>query len=275
MSDRQFEHSVRAWLEAGSDRTPRPAIDAVLLAVKTTPQERDLRIPRRFNQMTNSMRLLAAVAIVAIAGVGALALANRGPGTGGILPTTPLPTTLTTPSPAPSASAAAIDTSAWVTYASERYGFDIKRPPSWTERPSDHVWRLPQDVDWENTASESYIGFPGDEFAPADGLRVSAWSIAIDRLLSLDEWIATYCPLNTMPCTGLKARSVPAEVDGHAGVQVSFAGETQAFFRIDGRVYVFVVWRPGYERLLDAFLSTVTLRPGGPAPQDTVGPSRS
>ena len=31
-----FERAVRDWLEDGSDRTPRPAIDAVLLAVKTT-----------------------------------------------------------------------------------------------------------------------------------------------------------------------------------------------------------------------------------------------
>ena len=36
--DRAFERAVDDWLEDGSDRTPRPAVDAVLLAIKTTPQ---------------------------------------------------------------------------------------------------------------------------------------------------------------------------------------------------------------------------------------------
>ncbi len=97
MSDQLFERAVRDWLEDGSDRTPPPAIDAVLLAVKTTPQERDLRIPRRFMLMPTYMRLAAGIAVVAILGAGALALLNRGPGFGG-LGSSP------TPSPAPIAS---------------------------------------------------------------------------------------------------------------------------------------------------------------------------
>jgi len=97
MSDQLFEHAVRGWLEDGSDRTPPAAIEGVLLAVKTTPQERDLRIPRRFTTMTFSMRLAAVVAIVAILGVGALAYLNRGPTTGD--QPTPPPTTLPTPTP--------------------------------------------------------------------------------------------------------------------------------------------------------------------------------
>ena len=97
MSDQLFERAVRDWLEDGSDRTPSPAIDAVLLAVKTTRQERDLRISRRFTQMPTYMRLAAAIAIVAVVGVGALAYFNRGPNMGG--PPTPAPTTQATPSP--------------------------------------------------------------------------------------------------------------------------------------------------------------------------------
>lgn len=97
MSDPLFEHAVRDWLDDGSDRTPPTAIDAVLLAVKTTPQERDLRIPRRFTQMTFPMRLAAAIAIVAVVGVGALAYINRGP-TPGDQPTA-TPTISATPAP--------------------------------------------------------------------------------------------------------------------------------------------------------------------------------
>jgi hypothetical protein len=97
VSDQLFERAVRDWLEDGSDRTPGPAIDAVLLAVKTTRQERDLRIPRRFNQMPTYMRLAAGIAIVAIVGVGALAYFSGGPNKGG--PPTSAPTTEATPAP--------------------------------------------------------------------------------------------------------------------------------------------------------------------------------
>jgi len=101
VSDQLFERAVRDWLEDGSDRTPPPAIDAVLLALRTTRQERDLRIPRRFTQMPTYMRLAAGIAIVAIIGVGVLANASGGPTTGG--PQTPAPTTQATPAPTLSA----------------------------------------------------------------------------------------------------------------------------------------------------------------------------
>ena len=44
-SDRDFETTAAEWLNAGSDSTPLHLIDAVLLAAKSTPQERDIRIP--------------------------------------------------------------------------------------------------------------------------------------------------------------------------------------------------------------------------------------
>jgi TolB protein len=92
MSDRMFERAVLDWLEDGSDRTPRPAIDAVLLAIKTTPQERGLRLPRRITLMPTYMRLAAGIAIVAVLGGGALLLTNRAPDIG------------TNPSPSPARS---------------------------------------------------------------------------------------------------------------------------------------------------------------------------
>src|SRR5687768_5797841 len=105
MSDLKFERAVRDWLEDGSDRTPRPAIDAVLLAVKTTPQERDLRIPWRFFQMPAISRVTgaAAVALVVAVSVGGLLYINaRGPGGTGIsVPpsATAVPTVVPTASP--------------------------------------------------------------------------------------------------------------------------------------------------------------------------------
>src|SRR4051794_10597651 len=101
MSDHQFDRAVRDWLEDGSDRTPRSAIDGVLLAVKTTPQERDLRIPWRFRRMLAVTRAtgFAAAALVAVVGAGALIYLNS-PGTGGAGgKATPTPTLAPTSAP--------------------------------------------------------------------------------------------------------------------------------------------------------------------------------
>ncbi len=100
MSDQMFDRALRDWMEDGSDRTPPPAINAVLLAIKTTPQERDLGIPRRLNLMPTYMRLAAGIAIIAVAGVAALMLSNRGPGIGGPGPS-PTPGLVPTQTPAP------------------------------------------------------------------------------------------------------------------------------------------------------------------------------
>lgn len=98
--DRAFERGTRSWLEAGSDSTPAAAIDAVLLAVRTTPQERDLRIPRRIATMPTPLRLVAAIAIFTVVGLAAVSLFKASPI--GSSPTTS-PTVLASPTTPPSA----------------------------------------------------------------------------------------------------------------------------------------------------------------------------
>ena len=84
--DREFLRATTDWLEAGSDRTPPKAVDAVLLAVRTTRQDRVLRSPWRPIDMNALVKaLVVATAVVAIA----LAWINFGPsGTSsiGVLP---------------------------------------------------------------------------------------------------------------------------------------------------------------------------------------------
>jgi hypothetical protein len=73
---RGFEHAVDDWLAEGSDWNPQPAVDAVLLAIKTTSQERDLRIPWRNATLPARMRLAAGIAIVAMVGVAVLSISR-------------------------------------------------------------------------------------------------------------------------------------------------------------------------------------------------------
>jgi hypothetical protein len=198
MSDQQFERAVDDWLEDGSDRTPRRAIDGVLLAIKTTPQERDLRIPWRFPQMLAASRAtgFAAVAIVAVVGVGALfyVTSNR-PGSVGSqgtpAPMTSPPVALT---PAPSEVAPGI--AGWTTYTSEVYGFGMGYPADWSVNGrATRKWqagdRFPDDV--LSYADSFTIG----EDDAAIGLLV--WEMPagegadIESFEGLKAWAQTFC----------------------------------------------------------------------------------
>ena len=61
--DRSLERAARSWLEAGPTQAPDRAVEAALLRIETTPQERDLRIPWRLPMMTTPARLAAAAVI--------------------------------------------------------------------------------------------------------------------------------------------------------------------------------------------------------------------
>ena len=279
MSDHLFDRAVRDWLEDGSDRTPPTAIDAVLLAVKTTTQERDLRIPRRFTLMPTYMRLAAGIAIVALLGAGAYALLGRGPNVGP-------PGSTASPTPVPTQTAVATstptldptDTSAWTTFESDRYGFTIKHPDDWTEDRSDHDWTFENDLEaWTSTGPDSFF----NQGARQDmGVRVSVWSVQVAPGTTAVSWLQTWCDATSPTgCAGLPAVVVSAETgDGHAGVLSQF-GDTMAAF-VDGTtVYVVALWRSendpsvlpygGARRLIEAYISTLIL----PAASPTGSPS--
>ena len=101
--DRGFERAMQAWLDSGSDRTPPAAVDAVLLAVRTTPQERGMRAPWRTPDMNTPMRIAAALAAVAVLGVAGLLYLNRGSSVG----VTPTPSAPAVVAPSPTATRAA------------------------------------------------------------------------------------------------------------------------------------------------------------------------
>jgi hypothetical protein len=122
--DPEFKRATRDLMELGSDRTPDTTIDAVLLAVRTTPQERDLRIPWRNAPMSNPMRLVAAIAIIVVVGVAALIGINLGRGNAGVgAPAAPTPS----PTPAPTLPAGQIPSGTY------RAGFlTYALPAGWT-----------------------------------------------------------------------------------------------------------------------------------------------
>jgi hypothetical protein len=67
--DRRFERAARSWLELGPAEAPDHAVEAALLAIESTPQERDIRIPWRRLRMTPPLRL-ATIAVIAALAIG-------------------------------------------------------------------------------------------------------------------------------------------------------------------------------------------------------------
>jgi hypothetical protein len=69
---RDFDRAVDRWLDDGSDATPPEVINAVLLAVRSTPQERDFRVPWRNTAMASYLRPAAVIALAVIASTAAI-----------------------------------------------------------------------------------------------------------------------------------------------------------------------------------------------------------
>ena len=63
-----------------------------------------------------------------------------------------------------------------------------------------------------------------------------------------------------------ESRDWPVTMDEHPGVLFVYHSDAQAFVLVDDRMYVVAAWRPESQRYVEAFLSTMTLHPGGPAP---------
>jgi hypothetical protein len=280
--DQAFERSMQDWLADGSDRTPQPAIDAVLLAVRTTHQERDLRVPWRTQTMSAPLRLAAGIAIaviIAVAGLSYLGQGSTAPG--GLPPATSLsPAATSVPSPTPAASTSLLDTSAWRTYTSTQYGFSLRHPVGWTTDPADRAWDLETDAaDWLSPAFDSFV-------APEGDLRVSVWSTPVDLGMNVTDSWAGIEPWFTTYCENSGGLVCPTILDGaihlcferrdcHPGLLVGvvppFDTDVQAFWYFDERMTVVTVWRAendpsvarygGARQLIEAFLSTMCVWP--------------
>lgn len=220
--------------------------------------------------MPISMRLVAAIAVIVVAGAAAFSLFKPSSGAGGL--STPSPTVTRSapaPSASPQASQYAIDLTTWTSYTSTRYAFSISHPADWTLIPATRAWGFPADATVygpQNAGTENFLAANGD-------VAASAWSVAVSPGTTADAWTQAYClkAESDNQCNALATQTVAATMDGHAGSLVSFREDTQAFFLVQDRIYVVAIWRPadyipgGVPRLLEAYLSTMHLLSGGPA----------
>jgi hypothetical protein len=273
-TDREFERVAEDWLDAGTDSTPPEVIDAVLLAVRNTPQERGFRVPWRNQSMKNLLYAAGVIAVVVIAGAATLyALGPRGQF--GLGPT-PSPTTVQTPTASPT-TPGRLDTSGWTTYTSPQYGWTVAYPPDWDVQPAERAW------DPETDAAD--VVSPGmDDFtAPEGDVRVSIWSVPLAPAyrddsewgIDLEAFIQDYCAnTDNLSCATILDTAVALcreSYDCHPGILVAPVGrEVQAFFSGPDEnevITVVTVWRAdgdpsvarfgGGRRLIEGFLETM------------------
>jgi len=262
--DRAFERATRDWLEAGSDQTPASAIDAVLLAIKTTPQERDLGIPWRTPRMSMLQRLAAGIAIVAVLGVAGLTFLNRSPGIGGSPASSPSASPTAAPTIGPAPSPAPIDPATWTPFTSARHGYAARYPSDWTLT----LGSAPANLADLTDAVGPFFDHVKSNGAPAD--EILGVSTRLPAGMSEADWITAYRK-PVVDAYGAKCFPPPSEwepvtVDGQAGGLYVGCNYVESTTFVGGRAYIFTVARPlgiaatdATEGLLRAFLSTVTI----------------
>ena len=258
------ERVLDRYLAEGAEQVPDRVIDEALDEIDRIPQRRALRVSWRYSFMPAFLKpALAGAAVMAVLVVGIMYL-TRAPtdSVGGPPMARPSPSaSVPTSAPAsPSAAPALTDTSNWVAFTSEQYGYKIAHPPAWTVEPATRDWSLKNDrTDWVgHGVADGFLGV-------AAGLttRVTAFAEDVPPGMSEDEWLAAYyvdAPAGCGPTDDVREISV----DGHPGRFINADAcndAAQAFVFLDGRVHVFAVWRENQEALLEAFLSTVEFQP--------------
>ncbi len=259
---------IAAWLEDGPLALPDGSRRVVESSIHLTPQRRGplAWLPWRDPTMNgNSTRvaLAAVVALIILVG-GGIYLANRSSGgVGGPPAATPSPIATATAAPSPASSTSPtpgptpVDTTGWVAFSSDRYGYDIAYPPTWAEEAATRDWSIDLDRGQNvNPGADHFVGGPD-----GDQTGVTVFSAAVPAAMSNDDWITSYLPTDRPICITTDKWEAVA-VDGQpAMLEPSVCGDDQAFLFSGKRVYVFSIWRTDQVPLLKGFLSTVRFHP--------------
>jgi hypothetical protein len=270
-SERDFDQVAAEWLNEGSDATPPRLIEAVLLAVRSTPQERGFGIPWRIQSMSHFAYVATVVAVLAVVVAAAFYAFSRGPSVGpGPTPCNgpgPTPSIGVLPSPGQMPRALGPVPSGWTTYTSPQYGFTVAHPTDWSVRPAERAWDLARDVaDCRSPAMDDFI-------APGGDLRVSIWSLPVDGDLQLtpdgtsyglgriEPWIQAYCDkAGRSACAGFLNGAVALCIEARdchpgllVGVVAPFDQDVQAFFtggHYGDRMVIVTVWHTADDPIL-------------------------
>lgn len=275
-----------AWLDEGPTDLPDATRRAILSSLPTTPQARRGPLaPWRSTRMS-MVAGAAAVLVVAIVGIGVLALevGHGGNQVGGPSPTAiPSPTPFGLPLPTLDA-----------TFVSPAYGYQIRYSTGWLVTPGTPPWDVGTGVMPDNPTTDKILSPVGTQ-----RMRLSGASLLLPSGMTIDAFRANAVPLaspfNPNPCTPIAplSGSVLLNVETSSGASPQ---QVQAVVSIDGcgalaelggHIYdvEVIAGGRGYEFTLDgeitaadalAWLATITLEPASAAAATAVpSPSTS
>jgi hypothetical protein len=179
----------------------------------------------------------------------------------------------------PPSSAVLIETHNWVPFTSERYGYTVAHPPTWTATPATRAWDYQRSAASQVEGSDQFGGSSAYVLSSAGYLiSFTAFAVDVPAGTSEDRWMADYYAGRPWMAPGCHeyadAEQRPISVDGHRGTML--VGDTgcgdSAFVFVDGRVHVFELeahdrpalkpeWQTLRTALLESFLGTVEFRP--------------
>ena len=295
------DRRIADWLETGPTSLPDATNRAIRVAIHAAPRKRGGNAPWRYLSMPATRIALGATLIGVFLFGGLLAFRQSNVQTPGasaascaVTPavpsetasssSSPVPSSLVPSSPAPSPA----DTSTWVRFTSNRYGYSMCIPPDWTVTSGAVPW-LPITSDPDATGAEDIFVAP----AP-DTSRLNVTSALLPAGMSEDQWLASYVA-NLPPGWPKECWPDPPNwgrvtVDGYPGAihgGMSDCNFTEALVFVDGRLYEIAV-TPNPNSLTSkvfdwgqfyAFLDTVKLDPAAaddsPATSPGISPTAS
>ena len=251
--DRSLERAARSWLEVGPTEAPPHAVDAALLRIQTTSQERDWNVPRRAISMSPFARLTAAATLGVLLVGGVLLITRPGSGVGG--PSAP-PSASVSPSAVaavPSGPASPAIPALDSTFTSTTNAFTVGYPRDRPVTRATLVWRVDDYGNYDSALSD-LIGtdrrFLGSSTRLAPGE-------------SFEHWFAAYDATRLVPTCVAPAREEPVTIDGLDGVLDLHcpALYAEAVVNKGNRVWVFTTWHPEEMALFSTMLESIKLTP--------------
>lgn len=229
MTDRRFDRIADAYLAPGPIVLPDRVLDAAFEEVHRTRQRRaPWREPWRFLPMNTFAKVaVAAVAVIAVGYLGLAVLAPSASGPGGA------------PSVAPSASASP----SFAPFTSERNGFSITYPATWSTNAATKPWTSGF-VDFESPSGDVLFRptNPGNLWIavasqPLGDRTPAAWEADVWQYLVDDDPVTADCA----------SAATPVTVDGATGV----LGCGLALVTDGGRGYYVLLYTSGDDPSLD------------------------
>jgi len=133
--DPLFDPRLADWLEEDPTMAPDQALDVVLASLPSIKQRRAVRVPWRNRDMSSTLRLGLAAAVVVAATLGGLYFLSSRTGPSVAAPETSPPAQSAPPSAAPSTPAASR-----TTFTSAQYGYTVEYPTPWSVVPATGAW---------------------------------------------------------------------------------------------------------------------------------------